>query len=159
MQIMKWRNEQIYHLRQDRLLTETDQDLYFKNVIGKEFEKEKPDQILFSYLKNNDCVGYGGLVHLSHVNKNAELSFVMDTTLEETSFGEHWTNFLKLITLVAFDDLGLHKIFTYAYDLRPKLYPALEDAGFFKEAVLKEHVIIGNELKDVIIHALINPAA
>ena len=29
MEIMKWRNEQIYHLRQDKVLTMQDQDSYF----------------------------------------------------------------------------------------------------------------------------------
>ena len=31
--IMKWRNEQIYHLRQARPLTEEDQQRYFDNVV------------------------------------------------------------------------------------------------------------------------------
>jgi hypothetical protein len=29
MDILKWRNEQIYHLRQDKLLTESDQEYYY----------------------------------------------------------------------------------------------------------------------------------
>ena len=33
--IMKWRNEQIYHLRQSSLLTEEDQQRYFDNVVAK----------------------------------------------------------------------------------------------------------------------------
>ena len=48
MVIMKWRNEQIYHLRQSKLLTEEDQKNYFKNVVSKLFDQEQPDQILFS---------------------------------------------------------------------------------------------------------------
>ena len=46
--IMKWRNEQIYHLRQARPLTEDDQQRYFDNVVAKLYENPKPDQILFS---------------------------------------------------------------------------------------------------------------
>ena len=49
--IMKWRNEQIYHLRQARPLTEEDQQRYFDNVVAKLFDQSKPDQILFSYLE------------------------------------------------------------------------------------------------------------
>ena len=49
MDILKWRNEQIYHLRQTTELTEADQENYFSNVISKLFNKNQPDQILFSY--------------------------------------------------------------------------------------------------------------
>ena len=31
--IMKWRNEQMYHLRQVKPLTEKDQDSYFENIV------------------------------------------------------------------------------------------------------------------------------
>ena len=75
LEIMKWRNDQIYHLRQDKPLTEKDQNLYFKNTIAKLFQKENPNQILFSFLRENICIGYGGLVHINWIDKNAEISF------------------------------------------------------------------------------------
>ena len=50
--IMQWRNDQIYHLRQSKLLDRESQDNYFNNIISNFFEKEDPEQILFSYLKN-----------------------------------------------------------------------------------------------------------
>ena len=53
--IMQWRNEQIYHLRQSKPLDKESQDYYFKNVIASLFEKAYPDQILFSYLENEKC--------------------------------------------------------------------------------------------------------
>ena len=31
--IMNWRNEQVYHLRQNGLLTEEDQESYFINIV------------------------------------------------------------------------------------------------------------------------------
>lgn len=150
--IMKWRNEQIYHLRQNELLTEEQQNCYFDNVILKSFEQIQPKQILFSYLEDNTCIGYGGLVHINWTDKNAEISFVMNTDLEKDFFQVHWVTFLSLIEQLAFLDLGLHKIFTYAFDLRPDLYTALEVAGFKKEAVLKEHCLFEEEFKDVVIH-------
>ena len=50
-EIMKWRNDQMYDLRQNSKLTEEDQDYYFHKVVGPLFSKEKPTQLLFSYLK------------------------------------------------------------------------------------------------------------
>ena len=153
--IMQWRNEQIYHLRQSRPLDKENQDNYFNTVITKLFEKEHPDQILFSYLENGKCIGYGGLVHINWLDKNAELSFIMKTT-EEIQFDFHWSNFLALIEQVAYNELDLHKIFTYAFDLRPHLYNVLEKNGFKKEATLKEHCFFDNTFIDVLIHSKLN---
>lgn len=154
--IMKWRNEQIYHLRQARPLTEEDQQWYFDNVVAKLYDNPKPDQILFSYLDKGVCVGYGGLVHINWIDNNAEISFIMDTRLEKEHFTEHWSNYLTMLKELAFKDLELHKIFTYAFDLRPHLYSIFEDAGLVREATLKEHCLYNGQYKDVVIHSIIN---
>lgn len=151
--IMKWRNEQIYHLRQNKLLTAEDQEFYFSNVIASLFEQAKPNQILFSFLENNKCIGYGGLVHINWIDKNAEISFVMNTKLEKDMFKFHWGTFLQLLENVAFNDLNFHKIFTYAFDLRPQLYEVLESNNYIREAILKEHCFFNNQFIDVIIHS------
>lgn len=154
--IMKWRNEQIYHLRQARPLTEDDQQRYFDNVVSKLYDNPKPDQILFSYLERGICVGYGGLVHINWIDRNGEISFIMDTQLEAEHFSEHWSNYLTMLKAVAFDDLGLHKIYTYAFDLRPHLYTMLEANGYKREATLKEHCLFNGKYKDVVLHSLWN---
>lgn len=154
--IMKWRNEQIYHLRQARPLTEEDQQRYFDNVVSKLYDNPKPDQILFSYLEKGVCIGYGGLVHINWIDRNGEISFIMDTKLEAEHFAEHWSNYLTMLKAVAFDDLGLHKIYTYAFDLRPHLYMMLEANGYKREATLKEHCLFNGEYKDVVLHSLWN---
>jgi RimJ/RimL family protein N-acetyltransferase len=156
MAIMKWRNEQIYHLRQNKPLTAEDQENYFNQVVSSLFEQELPNQILFSFLENGVCIGYGGLVHLNWIDKNAEISFIMDTSLEKERFHEIWSVYLGLIEQVAFQDLNLHKIYTYAFDLRPHLYMVLEDCNFFKDAILKEHCFFDNKFIDVIIHSKIS---
>ena len=151
--IMEWRNEQIYHLRQSKPLSKYDQNLYFSNVVSKLFDLETPNQIIFSFLENDECIGYGGLVHINWIDKHAEISFIMDTRLESEYFISLWQNFLYLIEKVAFGQIKLHKIFTYAYDLRPKLYTALEEIGFSKEAILNEHCFFEGRYIDVIIHS------
>ena len=154
--IMTWRNEQLYHLRQRNALTESDQNSYFENVISKLFDQIEPNQLLFSYLENNECIGYGGLVHINWIDMNAEISFIMDTTLEKGFFNFHWNNFLRLIEEIAFEELNLHKITTYAFDLRPHIYLLFEEAGFKKEAVLKEHCYFDEKYIDIVIHGKIN---
>lgn len=151
--IMEWRNEQMYHLRQNSLLTIQDQENYFQNVVANLFDQERPCQILFSYLRNEECIGYGGLVHINWIDKNAEISFIMKTELEQNEFKKHWRIYLELIEQLAFQQLKFHKIFTYAFDLRPRLYNVLEKSNFTKEAVLKNHCFFNNEFIDVVIHS------
>ena len=153
--IMKWRNEQIYHLRQSKPLTEEDQNRYFNEVVADLFTQEFPRDILFSYLEGEKCIGYGGLAHINWTDKNAEISFIMETALEEDFFEFHWKMYLKMIEKVAFDELRLHKIFTYAFDIRPHLYPVLESSGYRKEAVLRDHCLFEGRFKDVVIHSKI----
>jgi len=156
LDIMKWRNEQIYHLRQDKPLKIEDQENYFKSIVNKLFDQERPNQILFSFLKNDICIGYGGLVHINWIDKNAEISFIMKTDLEKDFFSEIWLNYLHLIEGVAFETLKLHKIFTYAFDLRPHLYDIFLEANFNEEARLLEHCLFENNFIDVVIHSKIN---
>lgn len=154
--ILRWRNEQVYHLRQNKQISKEEQEHYFENVIYKLFNQENPNQILFSYLENDICIGYGGLVHINWIDKLAEISFLMNTQLEKEEFEFQWLNYLSLIETVAFKELNLHKIFTYAFDLRPLLYKALEKAGFNQEARLKEHCYFDKKYIDVLIHSKIN---
>lgn len=154
--IMKWRNEQIYHLRQNKFLTVEDQEFYFHNVIEKLFHENQPGQILFSYLEKGECIGYGGLVHINWIDKHAEISFVMNTALEKDFFKLHWRLFLELLEQVAFRELNFHKIFTYAFDIRPHLFEELSKLNYLEEAILKEHVLINGNLINVRIHSKMN---
>ncbi len=155
-EIMRWRNDQIYHLRQNKPLDKKGQDNYFNTEISKLFESENPDQILFSYLENEVCIAYGGLVHINWIDKNAEISFIMNTNFEELYFHRHWKIFLSLIEILAFETLNFHKIFTYAYNIRPKLFEILKDCNYVNEAVLREHVLIDRIFEDVLIHSKLN---
>jgi RimJ/RimL family protein N-acetyltransferase len=95
-------------------------------------------------------------VHINWKDRYAEISFIINTALEKDYFQLHWTTYLSLIEQVAFEGLKLHKIFTYAYDLRPHLYKVVEAAGFKQEARLKEHCFIDGNYFDVVIHSKIN---
>ena len=153
--IMQWRNEQMYHLRQSERLTKENQDAYFENVVANLFDQEQPDQILFSLLEGEECVGYGGLVHINWSDQHAEISFIMKTELEGNYFLKYWSNYLSLIEQVGFDKLKFHKLFVYAFDLRPQLYEVLEKNNYFLDARLKDHCYYLGEYKDVVIHSKI----
>lgn len=155
--IMNWRNEQLYHLRQDKVLTIEDQDRYFNNVVAPLFFQKQPTQLLFSFLKAGVCIGYGGLVHINWKKRSSEVSFIMQTSAEEMFFKNYWTTFLKLLEQVAFLSLKIDKLFTYAYDLRPHLYKVLESQGFLQSSRLKNEITVEGEKVDVLIHEKKSP--
>ena len=95
--IMEWRNEQMFHLRQNKKLSRADQDHYFRTIVRPLFSQEKPEQILFSLLEEDRCIGYGGLVHMDWNKLEAEISFLMKTDLELLRFEELWSKFLKML--------------------------------------------------------------
>jgi RimJ/RimL family protein N-acetyltransferase len=155
-EIMKMRNEQMYHLRQSKLLTVEDQEHYFKNVVATLFENPQPNQLLFSFFRHEEFIGYGGLVHINWIDRNAEISFIMKTELEQDNFDYFWINYLSLLDKLAFQELNFHKIYTYAFDLRPHLYTALVKAGFKEDARLKEHCFFEGKFLDVVLHSKYN---
>ena len=154
-QIMDWRNEQINFLRQKNKLTKQDQDNYFKKIIFKQFQLQKPTQILFSFFYQNKLIGYGGLVHINWIHKNAEISFLLNPELnKKNTYHESFKIFLFLIEKVAIS-INLHKIFTYGYDLlQYRFYPLIE-LNFHKEATLKKHKKINGKLIDILIYSKI----
>lgn len=158
--IMQWRNEQIYHLRQSEPLTVEKQDWYFENVVNKLFEDGNPPQLLFSYLENGICIGYGGLVHIDWISKNAEISFITQTqrTVKVSQFEIDFTNYLHLIFEVAYDCLVFTKLHTTFYDIeeRQVYRRIIESIKFKKEAELKRHINVEGILRDVYIYSHFN---
>ncbi|MGZ4089848.1 MAG: GNAT family N-acetyltransferase [Bacteroidia bacterium] len=151
--ILNWRNAQIDILRQKAPLTKEEQEHYFKTTVSQLFDKDKPNQILWSFLEEDKLIGYGGLVHIDWENKSAEISFLTETSRNQTSeqFISDWTKYLSLIKKTA-EALNFNSIYTYAYDIRPNLYIALGNSGFKETKRIKNYIEINGELKDVVIH-------
>ncbi len=150
--IMQWRNEQMFHLRQKKELTVEDQDAYFKKIVSKLFDQDKPKQILFSLLKDKECIGYGGLVHIDWDQKRAEISFLVATELEKTQFNKLWFLYLVMIERIAFNQINLNEIYTYSYEVRPMLYSILKQAGFKEKERILNATQQDNNPIDALIH-------
>lgn len=136
-------------MRQKKKLSKSEQDLYFNEVVKKQFSQSNPDQILFSFFHKDVFVGYGGLVHIDWKSKKSEISFLMNTKLEKNYFETYWTNFFILIEKVGFFELSLQKLYLVVYDLRPKLYSIIESSNYYLESHLKNGYNHGNRFYDV----------
>ena len=155
--IRKWRNEQIDYLRQNKPLTKDEQSKYYHQVIKKSFYEKKPEMILFSFILKNNCIGYGGFVHIDWNLKKAELSFVLDTNRTEKleTYKKEFSIFLKIILNIGFKQILFHKIFTETFDIRPNTILVLEKAGFVLENRLSSKNYINGSYVDSLFHRIL----
>ena len=140
--IRAWRNAQLAVLRQAEPLTVEQQEAYFQRVVLPLLAQEQPGQLLFSLLKNQELVAYGGLVHLSWPDGRAEVSFLADPlrAAEPATYRADFLAHLRLLGRVAFEGLKFNRLFTETYDIRPAHVAILEEAGFRLEGRLRQHV-------------------
>lgn len=130
--IRLWRNAQIDVLRQSQEITSDQQETYFNERIWPGKSSLRPREILLSIEQVGHLVGYGGLVHIEWDKEIAELSFLLDPSLENhfTSKRGILTGFVKILSRVAFENIGLQAIWTETFDFRREHIAVLEDAGF-----------------------------
>ena len=145
-------------LRQNTELTDEAQEVYFQTIIKSAFSLAHPPQLLFSFLKQDECIGYGGLVHIDWASLRAEVSFLLETERSKNYalYREEFAIFLHLIKELTFKELRFHRLFTETFDIRPLHILVLEANGFLFEGRMKEHVYIENQFVDSLIHGCIN---
>ena len=154
--IRDWRNAQIDVLRQAQELTVADQDRYFKDVIRPQMSMATPPQILWGLLEDDTLIGYGGLVHIQWADSRAEVSFLTDTQrLNSPMFEADWAVYLSLIVEIATSSLGIHKLTTETYGIRPDVLAILESFGFQQEGVHPEHHRINERWVTSFSHGLV----
>jgi len=153
-----WRNKQIDALRQKEPLCKEDQLVYFKNKIWPSLLEDNPNQIIFSFYKNQEHIGYGGLVHISWEDKRGELSFLLnpDYIEDELIYGPYFSAFIELMKIVAFQELGFMKITGETYDIRPFHIQTMENCGFELHGRLPKHSFTGGRFVDSLLHNIIN---
>lgn len=151
--IRQWRNAQIDVLRQAAPITPEQQEAYFARHIWPQFDSPQPDTILVSYRQEDRLIGYGGLVHVAWAHRRAEVSFLLDPVHigDEKVVARYFGAFLGLMKRLAFADLGLNRLCTETYAIRPHYVAMLEENGFRREGVLRQHVWIDGKPVDSIL--------
>lgn len=154
--IRQWRNAQISNLRQSAKLSMIDQKLYFKNVVKLNFTNKETEQLLFSLLKNNKLIGYGGLVNLSWKDRRAEMSFLLDDqrARNEHFYKEDMTYFITLIKRVVFEEIRFNRMFTETFAFRKFHILILEENGYVREGILRDHIMESGKFYDSVIHGM-----
>jgi RimJ/RimL family protein N-acetyltransferase/predicted ATP-grasp superfamily ATP-dependent carboligase len=156
--IRQWRNEQLEVLRQKGLLSRDDQKRYWENTVSPLFENRLPEQMLFCLLYNDKLVAYGGLVHISWPDKRAEVSFLVDSerAQNEALYREDFKAFMVLIKEIAFEELNFHRLTGETYAFRHYHISLMEQNGFVREGVMRDHIIDNGVYHDALIHGIVN---
>jgi len=148
--IRQWRNEQIDILRQNKLITETEQEEYFSNI------HRDNRQMLFSILEDGELVGYCGLVNLDYINRSSELSFICNTELlNAAKYDELFFYAFNELAKTAFMSLGLNRLWTETYSFRGDHLRLLKKFGMIEEGILREQVFYSGKHCDSIIHSML----
>lgn len=152
--IREWRNAQMTWLRQAAPIEAGAQRAYYERRVWPEMDSPAPDNILLSYHEDGRPIGYGGLVHIAWVHKRAEVSFLLrpELTDDASGYALRFSTFLGLLRRLAFEDLGLERLFTETFEGRDAHMAVLESAGFVREGVMKHHIWIGGRPVDSILH-------
>lgn len=152
--IRKWRNKQVDILRQKKLLTIEEQIRYYHEVIKEAFSDPTPDLLIFSFLYQDSCIGYGGLVNIDWESRRAEVSFLMETnrTRNDDVYKKEFAIFLKIIMDIAFSELNLNKLYAETYETRLANIEVFEKMRFVLEGKLRKHVLINGVFVDSLIH-------
>jgi RimJ/RimL family protein N-acetyltransferase len=152
--IRMWRNAQMDVLRQSSVISSLQQQSYFETKVWTEMNTLQPSNILMAYRLNNKLIGYGGLVHISWEHLRAEVSFLAEPNRAKNAaiYASDQINFLLLMKMLAFNQLGFQRLFTETYANRLQHIDNLEAAGFIREGVMYEHVRINDRPVDSVIH-------
>jgi RimJ/RimL family protein N-acetyltransferase len=152
--IRLWRNAQIDVLRQSRAITAEEQVAYFERVVWPDKQSDHPANILLGLFENDRIIGYGGLVHIAWDYARAEVSFLLATEIaaNEEVVSTLFATWLRQMQRLAFDDLGLSRLTTETYAMRALHIRILEEAGFQREGLLREHVRVGGRPMDAVVH-------
>lgn len=155
--IRTWRNAQLSVLRQAAPISPAQQESYFAQHIWPTMHLKQPSNILMSFLYRGRLIGYGGLVHISWLDHRAEMSFLVDDLRAQDLdlYTSDFSAFIQLIKSMAFDDLGFRRVLTETYANRSFHIGILEQCGFEREGVLRDHVKIEGFFVDSIIHGLL----
>lgn len=152
--IRGWRNDQIDVLRQSRPISAEEQLAYFARSIWPDKASDTPANILLGLFEGDRIIGYGGLVHLAWDYGRGEISFLLASEFADDRLRVEplFAGWLRLMQRLAFEQLGLMRLTTETYEMRTLHLRLLDEAGFKREGRLRDHVTVGGQRMDSILH-------
>lgn len=154
--IRVWRNAQQDVLRQTEFISEEAQKIYFATLVWPYVGTINPPQVLYSFLDQKKCIGYGGLTHIDWKAKRAELSFLLDPerVADPDMYRKDFLCFLGKLRQEARKTWDLRQIFAETFLFRREHIRVLEEFGFQRVDHLHQRAYKRGEWTDALLHEM-----
>lgn len=154
--LKEWRNAQMNVLRQWKPLTIYNQEKWFQEI-SEDINQAIFSIVIFDKNGNEKFIGYCGLVNIDHINKRAEISFLVDPKRASMRkiYEQDFTAALRALCEYGFNQLNLNKIFTETFSFRKYHIEILEKFGFKRDGFLREHQYVNGKYYGSIIHSIL----
>lgn len=150
--LVKWRNDKnvINHCLSKATITEESNIVFYKKFIEtgkyKQFIVECIDQE-FSMVSYSIATVY--LKDIDYTNKRCELCVFTSTDVEWKP--ENQSTAIHMLVEKAFDEYGMHKVYSYVFYKFQDEVELLKNAGFSAEAILKDEALgVDGKYEDIV---------
>ena len=156
--LIKWRNDEnvINHCLSRATITEESNREFYKNCIetGK-YKQFIVDCIDADFSMVSYPIATVYLKDIDYTNKRCELCVFTSTDTEWKP--ENQSEAIHLLVEKAFNEYGMHKVYSYVFYKFPEEVQLLKDAGFSAEAILKDEALIADgKYEDIVRLSIIN---
>jgi len=126
-----------------------------ENWIKTMVETGKVVQMMICKTDSDEAIGSVYLRDIDYQNKKAEYGIFIGS--EQACGNGYGSAAAKLMLSYAFETLGLHKIFLRVLADNGRAIGSYENAGFVKEAYLKDEIFLDGEYRDLVFMAILEP--
>jgi len=124
---------------------------------------EKENQVIFGIITFNEeskkkmLIGYCGVTNINFKNRSGEISFLADPdrVKDEKLYREDFLSALYMLCKYGFEEINLNKLFTETFSFRKTHLETLEEFGFKRDGILRNHHFTYGQYYDSVIHSLL----
>ncbi len=150
--ILKWRNSECvkkYFIDQ-KVIQKQDHIRWLRQKV----DTGSVIQFIILERKDRHAIGTVYLQHLDYQNRKAEYGiFIGEENLIGKGIG---TAVAKRVIAYAFQELKLHKLYLRVFSDNIRAITSYEKAGFQKEALLKDDVLVAGRFRNIILMGIVN---
>lgn len=139
--LIRWRNDEkvLNHCLSRAKITEESNREFFKNFV----KTGKYKQFMVERLADDYPISYPiatvYLKDMDYTNKRCELCIFTSTDTEWAP--ESQSLAIKMLVDKAFNEYGMHKVYSYVFYKFPEEVDLLKNAGFSSEAIMKDEAL------------------
>lgn len=150
--LVKWRNNErvINHcLSRATITEESNKEFFEKNVLTGKYKQFMVERLNEDFPMVAYPIATVYLKDMDYTNKRCELCIFTSTDTEWEP--ESQSQAIQMLVEKAFNEFGMHKVYSYVFYKFPDEVELLKKAGFSSEAILKDEALNATgEYEDVV---------